>query len=253
MRYILPCFFAGPVREYHQALVDEIATRFDVPFTRRQAIPAHFTLKYHFDTADIAPVEELLEAFARANRPTSLEVGGFRHFDEDVVWVDVALSAAARATLAALHAALRRLAWLPWGPHDGEHLRPHMTVADGAAITRLDVRLDAVEPERAEGLPEHERERLRHVAPPRIGRADLVAEIPAAEDAAYDLVDVDAAHEGVVGRPADEIARGAGPPPPGQIGGPLMRGHRRHHPAAVEAPARAVEAQELVAVRAARR
>ena len=130
MRYILPCFFAGPVREYHQALVDEIATRFDVPFTRRQAIPAHFTLKYHFDTADIAPVEELLEAFARANRPTSLEVGGFRHLDEDVVWVDVALSAAARATLAALHAALRRLAWLPWGPHDGEHLRPHMTVAE---------------------------------------------------------------------------------------------------------------------------
>jgi len=123
---------------------------------------------------------------------------------------------------------------------------------DGAAITRLDVRLDAVEPERAEGLPEHERERLRHVAPPRMGRADLVAEIPAAEDAAYDLVDVDATHEGVVGRPADEIARGVGPPPPGQIGGPLTRGHRRHHPAAVEAPARAVEAQELVAVRAAR-
>lgn len=130
MRYILPCFFTGPVREYHRELVEEIATRFDLPFTHRQDIPAHFTVKYHFETGDIAPVEALLETFARANRPAPVEVGGFRHFDEDVVWVNVALSAAARATLASLHLALRGLAWLPWGPHDGEHLRPHMTVAE---------------------------------------------------------------------------------------------------------------------------
>ena len=75
----------------------EIAARFDLPFTLRQDIPAHFTVKYHFETADIAPVEALLEAFARANRPGPIEVGGFRHFDEDVVWVNVALSAAARS------------------------------------------------------------------------------------------------------------------------------------------------------------
>ena len=129
-RYILPCFFGGAVYEYHRALVAEIAARFDLPFTLRQDIPAHFTVKYHFETADIAPVEALLETFARTNRPGPIEVGGFRHFDEDVVWVNVALSAAARATLASLHAALRGLAWLPWGPHDGERLRPHMTVAE---------------------------------------------------------------------------------------------------------------------------
>lgn len=129
-RYILPCFFGGAVREYHRALVAEIAARFDLPFTLRQDIPAHFTVKYHFETADIAPVEALLETFARTNRPGPIEVGGFQHFDEDVVWVNVALSAAARVTLASLHAALRGLAWLPWGPHDGERLRPHMTVAE---------------------------------------------------------------------------------------------------------------------------
>ena len=129
-RYILPCFFGGAVRAYHRALVEEIAARFDLPFTFRQDIPAHFTVKYHWETADIAPVETLLDAVARAQHPAPLEVGGFGHFDEDVVWVNVALSAAARATLASLHDALRGLAWLPWGPHDGEHLRPHMTVAE---------------------------------------------------------------------------------------------------------------------------
>jgi 2'-5' RNA ligase len=129
-RYILPCLFGGAIRAYHRALVEEIAARFNLPFTLRQDIPAHFTLKYHFETADIAPVEALLAAFARAQHPAAVEVGGFGHFDEDVAWVNVALSAAARATLASLHDALRSLPWLPWGPHDGEHLRPHMTVAE---------------------------------------------------------------------------------------------------------------------------
>lgn len=139
MRYILPCFFSGPVHAYHRELVEEIAARFELPFTRRQDIPAHFTLKYHFETADIAPVEALLERFARAHRPAPVEVGGFGHFDEDVAWVNVALSAAARTTLASLHDALRGLAWLPWGPHDGERLRPHMTVAEYCRARFADV------------------------------------------------------------------------------------------------------------------
>jgi hypothetical protein len=71
MRYILPCFLPEPIRAYHAALVDEIATRFDLPYTRRQAIPQ------------------------------------------------------------ALFATLRTLPWMPWSPHDGEALRPHMTIAEG--------------------------------------------------------------------------------------------------------------------------
>jgi 2'-5' RNA ligase len=130
MRYILPCLLATPIRDYHQALVDEVATRFDLPFTRRQAIPAHFTLKYHFETDDIAPVEDLLAGFARAHVAAPVAVGGFGHFDEDVVYVTVTLSPSARAVLVDLFAALQRFPWMPWSPHDGENLRPHMTVAE---------------------------------------------------------------------------------------------------------------------------
>src|SRR4029450_8614916 len=46
----LHSFLGRPLRAYHPALVEEIAARFDLPFTRRQDIPAHFTLKYHFET-----------------------------------------------------------------------------------------------------------------------------------------------------------------------------------------------------------
>ena len=130
MRYILPCFLGEPIRRYHQGLVDEIAARFDLPFTRRQAIPAHFTLKYHFETDDVRPVEAVLAGFARAQAAAPVTVAGFGHFDEDVVYVTVTPSPAARAVLAALVAALRALPWMAWSPHDGDNLRPHMTVAE---------------------------------------------------------------------------------------------------------------------------
>ena len=130
MRYILPCLLPSFVGEYHRALVDELATRFDLRITQRQAIPAHFTLKYHFETDDITPVETLLADFAGRHPTVPVTVGDFDHFDENVVFATVTLSPAAQTLLEALFTELRRLAWMPWGPHDGPHLRPHMTLAE---------------------------------------------------------------------------------------------------------------------------
>jgi 2'-5' RNA ligase len=130
MTYIMPCVLKSPVVEYHRALVDDIADRFGLPFTQQQAIPAHFSLKYHFTTADIGAVEALLEDFVRTQRRTPITVGGFGHFDEDVVFVEVSLSEAARRSLHALVAALRTLPWMAWDPYDAENLRPHMTIAE---------------------------------------------------------------------------------------------------------------------------
>jgi 2'-5' RNA ligase len=130
MKYIMSCLLKPPVVEYHRGLVDDIADRFGLTFTQRQAIPTHFTLKYHFTTTDIGAVEALLEEFARTQRGTPIIVGGFGHFDEDVVFVEVSLSEAARRSLDALIAALRTLPWMAWDPFDAESLRPHMTIAE---------------------------------------------------------------------------------------------------------------------------
>ncbi len=89
--YIIPCFFKPPIPAYHRELVDLFAERFGLTFTQRQAIPAHFTLKYHFTTPD---------------------------------------SAAARRILDALIATLRTLPWMSWDRYDAGNLHPHMTIAE---------------------------------------------------------------------------------------------------------------------------
>jgi 2'-5' RNA ligase len=129
--YIIPCLFRSPqIAEYHRELVDSIADRFGFTFTRCQRIPAHFTLKYHFITEEIARVETLLEQYVSRHLPAPVEVGGFGHFDEDVVFVEVRLSDDAKRVLSGLTAALRTLPWMPWSTHDAEHLHPHMTVVE---------------------------------------------------------------------------------------------------------------------------
>ncbi len=130
MRYILPCLLGSSVRKYHRELVEEIAGRFGLTVTQRQGVPAHFTLKYHFETREIEGLEAVLEEFARRQRSTPITVGSFGHFDEDVVFVEVRLSEAARRAVAELIVALRTLPWMTWSPHDAESLHPHMTVAE---------------------------------------------------------------------------------------------------------------------------
>ena len=124
MRYIMPCLLPSSIGDYQRELVDVIAERFGLTFTQRQAIPAHFTLKYHFTTPEIGQIELLLEDFVKRHCRTPITVGGFGHFFEDVVFVEVELSAAAQRAFDALVSALRALPWMSWDEFDGEKLHP---------------------------------------------------------------------------------------------------------------------------------
>jgi len=138
-KYILPCLLRAPVSDYQRELVDAIAERFGLTFSRRQGIPAHFTLKYHFTTAEIGQVEALLDRFAREHPRTPLAIGGFGHFLEDVVFVEVGLSPAAKRTVEALVSALKTLPWMSWDQFDAENLHPHMTIAERCRARFMDV------------------------------------------------------------------------------------------------------------------
>jgi hypothetical protein len=57
-------------------------------------------------------------------------VGGFGHFFEDVVFVEVELSPGARGIVHALIATLRTLPWMSWDRYDAGNLHPHRTIAE---------------------------------------------------------------------------------------------------------------------------
>ena len=129
-KYVMPCLLKSPVSDHQRELVEAIAERFGLTFTQRQAIPAHFTLKYHFMTAEIGQVEALLERFVRTHPRTPVTIGGFGHFLEEVVFVEVELSPAAKPTFEAVVSTLRTLPWMSWDQFDAENLHPHMTIAE---------------------------------------------------------------------------------------------------------------------------
>ena len=128
--YIMPCLLKAPASDYQRELVDVIAERFGLTFTHRQAMSAHFTLKYHFTTAEIGTVEALLDRFAREHPRTPVMIGGFGHFLADIVFVEVELSRAAKSTFEVLVSTLRTLPWMSWEQFDAENLHPHMTIAE---------------------------------------------------------------------------------------------------------------------------
>src|SRR5882724_3060441 len=73
-------------------------------------------------------------------------------------------------------------------------------------ITGLDVGLQPVQTEPAEGRADDERHGLGHEALPRVRRERIVAEVGAPEHAAHDLADVHDADELARAAAADEVA-----------------------------------------------
>ena len=130
MKYSIACLLDGPVAEYQQQLIREIADRFDLRFTQQQAIPPHFTLKYAFETDDIGTVERILSQFCAAHAQKAVEVGGFGQFPPDVAFLKVQLSPAAQSLFEEFLEELRQIPWMPWSPYDGEDLQFHATLAE---------------------------------------------------------------------------------------------------------------------------
>jgi 2'-5' RNA ligase len=123
MKYSLACLLEGPAAEYQQRLVREIADRFDLRFTLEQAIPPHFTLKYHFETEEIDTVEQIVSRFCTTHAKKAVEIGGFGEFAPDVAFLKVQLSPAAQTTFEAFLVELRHIPWMSFPRDPGGAMR----------------------------------------------------------------------------------------------------------------------------------
>src|SRR5262249_43375777 len=125
--------------------------------------------------------------------------------------------------------------------------------APRGVVVRLDVRLEPMELQPPERVPEHEVEPLAHQPLAGVRLERVVAEVRALEEAVRDLAEVEHAGDSVVLAPADEEAALALHPAAREIGVELARRLGRVDPGPVQLPAAARGAQELVAIRFARR
>jgi 2'-5' RNA ligase len=131
MKFILHTLLSGEAKVFQERLVGEIFRQFGVVRPRAQNLPAHFTLKYWFETTqpELEVLEDFLETFCRSHRRAPVLIHGFSHFQREVVFMNVEFSREAIELFRDLTEGLKRFPWMQWDRYDGENLVPHVTVA----------------------------------------------------------------------------------------------------------------------------
>jgi hypothetical protein len=124
---------------------------------------------------------------------------------------------------------------------------PHQTTR--RHVSRLDIGLEAVEVELAEGVVEHEAKGLAHVSLAGEGGADVIAEVGALERATGDLAELDRADHGVVYVAPDEEPNEGGRPGPSEVTPELGGRLRGSDPRVVERPAPPIQRDQLPLIR----
>jgi hypothetical protein len=119
-------------------------------------------------------------------------------------------------------------------------------------VSRLDVRLEAVEPKLLERVLKYEAKRLAHVPLAGEWGADVIAEVGALERAAGDLTELDRAEDGIVLVAPDEEADEGGRPAPREVAEELRRRPRWRDPGVVEGATAPIEREELSLIGATR-
>ncbi len=129
MIYFIAYLLQGEAKTFHEQLVKEIAKKFDVHYREQKRIPAHITLKEPFKTHRIQDVEKLLDSFVKKHVSSTLQLQGFNHFGNKVIFQDIHPSEEAKKTILALLKELRKVPWMPWQKHSGHDIILHATIA----------------------------------------------------------------------------------------------------------------------------
>lgn len=125
MRYVIVCQIKGEALKFHEKLVEEICSKFNV---KRQRLPAHFTIKAPFETENIDKIENLTEKFCSENTTSDILIDGFGHFRDAVVYMDVHASKKAVEVHDKYIDVLKTVPWLEWKRNEGKGRVFHCTL-----------------------------------------------------------------------------------------------------------------------------
>lgn len=124
-RYVLVCDIGGEAFEFHKNIVNEVCSRFN---KRPQKLPAHFTLKAPFETDQVEDMVKVLENFAKNKNKTPININGFGSFRQDVVYMDIKMSDAAKVVHDELIDEISKIPWLEFKKNEGKDRVFHCTI-----------------------------------------------------------------------------------------------------------------------------
>ena len=130
MKYIVVCLIRGKAKRDHLRLTKAIASTFHV--VRPLRIPPHITLKYTL--SEVTPrrtkeLEGVLKEFCKKQRADKVNLSGFNHFGNKVVYVKVKLLSGAFRVFRSLIKTLELIEWVNFEKHEGLKLTFHATLA----------------------------------------------------------------------------------------------------------------------------
>lgn len=124
-RYVVVCLIKGEALEFHERLVQQVCSMFNV---KRQRLPAHFTIKAPFETDNIKEIENLTEDFCSKQKKSRILLKNFGYFRNSVVYMDVIPSKEAIDIHDKYIDVLSEVKWLEWKRNEGKGRVFHCTV-----------------------------------------------------------------------------------------------------------------------------
>ncbi|WP_102401973.1 2'-5' RNA ligase family protein [Haloimpatiens massiliensis] len=128
-RFVIVCLIKDDAIKFHEDIIKTIKLKFGV---NPQKLPAHFTIKAPFETDDlnnISALENLINEFCLTNSKSQININGFNHFGNRVIYMNINPSTEALFTYKKFIDKLKNLSWLEWKSNESKEKVFHCTVA----------------------------------------------------------------------------------------------------------------------------
>lgn len=125
MRYVIVSVIKGAGGDFNNKLRKDVLKKFGA---RSSTLPAHFTIKAPFESDSIVEVENILSNFIKANRAYKMNLKGYNHFDDRVIFMDVFMSQEGKEVHDKLIDELMKIPYLDFTKKDGKDKKFHVTI-----------------------------------------------------------------------------------------------------------------------------
>ncbi|WP_160671796.1 2'-5' RNA ligase family protein [Clostridium sp. C8-1-8] len=127
MRYVIVSVIKGEAGAFNNNLRQELYSKFK---SKSSKLPAHFTIKAPFEyEGSIAELEEKLYDFCKEQKVTPLNIDGFDHFDNRVVYMSMKLTEEGKEVHDNIIDILESFNYITFKENEGKEKAFHITVA----------------------------------------------------------------------------------------------------------------------------